>query len=39
MYCPNCEEEVQEDFIFCLEDEDGACRHITDLIEEGILAH
>jgi hypothetical protein len=37
-YCPNCGKEVPENFIFYLKDEDGQCRHITSLIEEGILA-
>lgn len=37
-YCPNCGKEVPENFVFYIKDEDGSCRHITDLIEEGILA-
>lgn len=38
-YCPKCGKEVKEDFAFSVKDEDGACRHITDLVEEGMLAH
>jgi len=38
-YCPNCGQEVTKDFVFYIVDEDGECRHVTDLVEEGILAH
>ena len=37
-YCPNCGKEVGENFVFYLLDEDGECRHITDLVEEEVLA-
>jgi len=38
-FCPNCGEEVPENYLFYVKDEDGSCRHVTDLVEEGILAH
>jgi len=38
-YCPNCGKEVPENFAFSIKDEDGTCRHITDLVEEEILAY
>ena len=37
-HCSHCGEEAPENFAFCIKDEDGECRHITDLVEEGILA-
>ena len=38
-YCPNCGEEVPENYLFYVKDGDGSCRHVTDLVEEGILAY
>lgn len=38
-YCPNCSQEVPENFAFYIKDEEDSCRHITDLVEEGLLAY
>jgi hypothetical protein len=38
-YCPNCGKEVPNNFVLYIKDEDGTCRHITDLTEEGLVAY
>ena len=38
-YCPNCGEELPEDFAFYVKDEDETCRHITNLVEEDISVY
>ena len=37
-YCSNCGTDVPENYVFCIQDGDDHCRHITELVEEGLLA-